>query len=650
MQEKDQHGPERRKYIRLDSVFPVSFRLVSLDGKQIVSDYLQGFSNNIGKGGICLNINNLNPDLAKLIKTQQVKLSLGIEIPLAKNAVSALAKVGWVQDIIGEPNRYLIGLSYDNIDPRGNNTIMRYAWTKKLFVPSVVVIILILGLFFAINTYLNIKLIKGNKALVTQLINILQESSIAKQKIKATSKAKEDLQIKIQGLQFQIQNVNGEKADLGNISKLEEIKAAKKIEELNVFIEKLTQEKTFLQEQLIAVQGKEASVAEELLRLDKRKVHLEKANLDKMYQWLKVQQSPRTGLVISFEGDSDIAEWALIYDQALVACAFTNFGDFQRARKIMDFFDKKAKRIDKLFLNAYSANDGSPAEYAIHSGPNIWLGIAILQYTEITQDHSYLRLAQEIAGGIISLQDQDKDGGICGGPDLSWYSTEHNLDAYAFFNMLYKITGQLVYQQASDKVLTWLVQHTYDSLDIPVKRGRGDSTIATDTYAYSIIAIGPDKLEDLGMNPDRIIEFAEQNCAVEVLYTRPEGQTIKIKGFDFASQRHSPRGGVVSSEWTAQMVIAFKIVADFYHEKGMLAKARSYENKADEYLAELSNMIISSSSPSGQGESCLPYATQDAVDTGHGWMTPKGKFTGSVSGTTYTLFAYYDYNPLELQE
>jgi len=69
----------------------------------------------------------------------------------------------------------------------------------------------------------------------------------------------------------------------------------------------------------------------------------------------------------------------------------------------------------------------------------------------------------------------------------------------------------------------------------------------------------------------------------------------------------------------------------------------------DEYLVQLGNMIISSPSPSGQGEGCLPYATQDVVDTGHGWITPKGKSTGSVAGTTWTLFAYYNYNPLELK-
>ena len=152
----------------------------------------------------------------------------------------------------------------------------------------------------------------------------------------------------------------------------------------------------------------------------------------------------------------------------------------------------------------------------------------------------------------------------------------------------------------------------------------------------------------LGMNPDKIMEFVEENCSVEVNFTRSNTQSVKIKGFDFAPQRHIARGGVVSSEWTAQMVVSYKIMEEFYLKKGDKIKAASYGKKARMYLSELGNMIISSSSASGQGEGCLPYATQDQVDTGHGWMTPKGSYTGSVSGTAYALFAYYGFNPLEL--
>jgi hypothetical protein len=98
------------------------------------------------------------------------------------------------------------------------------------------------------------------------------------------------------------------------------------------------------------------------------------------------------------------------------------------------------------------------------------------------------------------------------------------------------------------------------------------------------------------------------------------------------------------------MVVSYKIIEDFYSHLGDTSKAANYGKKAQMYLNELGNMLISSSSPSGQGEGCLPYATQEHVDTGHGWMTPKGSHTGSVSGTAYTLFAYYGFNPLELKE
>ncbi len=649
-EERERLGRERREYIRLDSVFPVQFRLITLDGTAFLSDWLQGFTNNIGKGGICLSVNNLNPEFARLIKEQQAKFSLGIEMPLARNSVTAQAKVAWIKEIPGALNKYLIGLKYEKIEASQNSRIMRYAWTKKLFVPAVLSVIVGLALLIAIDTLINAKLIRDNKTLVEQLVRTIQESGIAKGKIEQISKERKDLETKIRDLQLNIKTVEQERLGTERSAGLEVEKQSRKIGDLNKLIEQLAKEKGSLEEKLAAIQRKEQTITEEFLTLDKKKASLEKANLDKMYKWLKVHQNPATGLVMSFEGDSDISDWAFIYDQSLVAQVYTNFSDFERVRKMLDFFNRKAKRQGRQFFNAYYVNDGSPAEYVVQSGPNIWLGIAIMQYTQKTKDTSYVNLAEEIASGIIDLQNQDTGGGIRGGPNFEWYSTEHNLDAYAFFNMLYKITGKARYQEAANKVLNWIVRNAYGKSELPVKRGKGDSTIATDTYAWSIAAIGPEKLEELGMNPDRVIEFAEQNCSAEVSFVRPEGQTVKVKGFDFASLRHVARGGVVSSEWTAQMVMAYKIMADFYYKRGVTTKARAYSAKADEYLLGLGNMIISSPSPSGQGESCLPYATLDFVDTGHGWFTPKGKSTGSVAGTAYTLFAYYNYNPLELKD
>jgi len=650
-------GKEKRQYLRLDTVFPVQFRLAALDGTGLLSDWLQGFTNNLSKGGICLAVNNLTPALAQLLKERKVKLSLEIDLPVSRKPIIALAVPVWVKDASAAANKYYIGLAYEKIDPAQNNKLMRYALGRKILIPAGLGIIILLGLILALNNFINMKLVEGNKLLVQRLVNVIQEADLARQKIKDVSRERgglekkiQELSSRIQGLSSRLQSAEEEKKSLGSKTDFELSEQSKKIKELSGLIQQLGQEKSNLKEQLASVQLKESVVSRELVQINEKKATLAKAVLDKMYKWVQLHQNPRTGLVMSFEGDNDIGGWAFSYDQSLAAQAYTYFQDFERAHKILDFFDHKAKRRNGLFYNAYYANDGEPAEYIVHSGPNLWVGIAACQYTHRTKDRRYINLAEDIALGIINLQKQDAEGGLRGGPDVEWYATEHNLDAYAFFDMLHKLTGKQKYLEARDKILAWLVKHTYDKMDIPIKRGKGDSTIATDTYAWSIATLGPAELENLGMDPVRIIEFAEETCSAEVFYARPDGLKVKIKGFDFAPQAHVARGGVVSSEWTAQMVISFKIMAEFYSRKGESAKSRSYQLKADEYLASLGNMIISSPSPSGQGESCLPYATQDSVDTGHGWYTPKGKSTGSLSGTTYTIFAYYNYNPLEFKD
>ncbi len=639
---------EQRRYIRLDSVSPVEFRIMGIDGKECFSDWLQGFTRNIGKGGICLEINNLKLEFGALLINRQVKLSLKIDLPVFQSPVNAVADVAWAKNNSDTLNKYTVGLVYESINPRQNNKIMLYARAKKIFVPIALSGVFIMGTGLMAGAYINNKLVYNNRVIVKQLVGAIQEANIVKEKINLINEEKNKSEQKIKELIAGIESFEKEKVLLREKAKLDGLTAAEKIEGLNSRIEKLSLEKADLEDKLTALKRQESAVSVELSRIDKIKTGLEKANLDRMFKWLKVHQNPLTGLVMSFEGDNAIANWAFIYDQSLSAQVYTLFSDYGRAGKILDFFSRKAKKSgENLFHNAYYVNDGSPAEYTVHCGPNIWLGISALQYINKSGSKEYLGLAEGIAQAIIGLQNEDKDGGIKGGPGITWYSTEHNLDAYAFFDMLYRVTGKKQYQLARDGVLNWIILHTYDKMDIPIKRGKGDSTIATDTYAWSIAAIGPERLTQLGMDPDRILKFAEENCAVTVNYKRPDGDNIKITGFDFAPQRHVSRGGLVSSEWTAQMVMSFKIMAEYYRQKGAKPQADYYEAKVQNYLSALGCMIISSPSPSGQGDSCLPYATQENADTGHGWMTPKGVSTGSVAGTAYTLLAYYGFNPLE---
>ncbi|MCX5711296.1 MAG: PilZ domain-containing protein [Candidatus Omnitrophica bacterium] len=654
MQEKA--GQERREYLRLDTVFPVQFRLESHDGKTFFTNWLQGFTCDVGKGGICLSVNNFSPEQAGMLKGAKARIALEIEMPFAKRPVRARGAVAWVHEVTGESNKYRIGLKYEQIDINQSRQIMRYAWARKLFVPVAIGAIMLLGISLALGLYFNMKLDEGNRALVENLVHVSRDLDISREKLTQINVEKEGLSLKINTLGERIRLTQEEKAALSEKERLEnketekmrKSKESKKIAELDTLVTQLNNEKMELSGKLESLKSREKTISEEATALTKEKTTLEKANFQKLYDWLKVHQNPRTGLVMSFEGDGNVSGWAFTYDQSLVAQAYTYFGDLERAKIILDFYAGRATRQRRFFLNAYYVTDGEPAEYTSHIGPNIWIGIALMQYMNKAGSNEYLSLAEDIAQNIIALQ--DKDGGLRGGYDVEWYSTEHNLDAYAYFNMLYQVTGKEVYAKARDRILGWLTQHTYDKTGLPIKRGKGDSTIATDTYAWSIAALGAAKLKEIGMDPDKIIEFAEQNCAINVVYDRPGMKPVNIKGFDFAAQRNLARGGVVSSEWTAQMVMSFKLMSDYHAGRGEKEKSEMYLRKADEYLSGLEHMIISSPSPSGQGGNCLPYATEEYVDTGHGWMTPKGKSTGSLAGTTYTIFAFFGYNPLELKD
>ena len=237
----------------------------------------------------------------------------------------------------------------------------------------------------------------------------------------------------------------------------------------------------------------------------------------------------------------------------------------------------------------------------------------------------------------------DKEGGVRGGPEVVWFSTEHNLDAYAFFNLFYEVTNQRQYLAIAQKIKRWIANYAYTDYGPPIQRGKGDGTIATDTYAWSVTAFGPEVLSSLGMSPDAILEFAVNHCEVETTFERKEGK-INLRGFDFAKFRNIARGYVVSGEWTAQMILAFEVMAEYYRLSDP-PKSQEYINKAIFYFNELQKMIISSPSKAGREDPCLPYASKPQADTGHGWRTPKGHKTGSLASTAYFLIAYNGYNP-----
>jgi len=660
---------EHRKYIRLNVIFPVEFQFIDPETSGSISEIKQGFTRDVGKGGICLEVNNLEEGLEQIVREGRAKLDIRLHIPLARPETKAIARIAWHEKIkSGYPNKYLIGLSFLQIDSRDAKRIYCHA-TRVILTPAIIAVFfffLVAGLAYFYSA--GFKSRSENMKLVEELGRLSAKKSELEQKIMELDKEHEMVGCRIVLNEDKIEKYKARIKDLEKvvndartkdklIAYLKDDKEKTKTVMKHVLYQRavfnrktadLDKENMYLKNRVSKLSDQKVSVEDSLKGILSSFGAVEEKNISGMYQWIKNHQSRRTGLVMSYEGDKNLEEWAFTYDQSLACQCFTLMGDKENSKQILNFYKNRAGKSEGAFANAYDCNTGKIVEYHVHSGPNIWIGIAIARYTRVFKDEEYLSVAEDIARWLIILQKQDRGFGIKGGPQMEWFSTEHNLDAYALFGMLYKITEDDSYLEAQNRTFDWIKKNSFNRLESRMNRGKGDATIATDTFAWAIASIGPKLLNESGMHPDQIMDFAETNCLVTTDYVKQGGEKVKITGFDFGKYEHMARGGIVSTEWTSQMIVSFRIMADYYRQNGGLNKASYYDKKADFYLSEIEKMIISSPSRLGQGQGCLPYATQDDVDTGHGWRIAHGTTTGSTAGTAYTIFAKYNYNPLAL--
>ncbi len=642
IKEKNINPQDRRQYKRLEHIFPVEFRFLDAAGKP-VSEWYQAFTQDISRGGICLIVNNIQFGDAKYLADKDVVIALHINIPLGADAVKASARLAWFKTTRTEPSlQYVLGVTYEKIDAAGNERILKYVNARKFIKALAITFTLFLsvalvwaGFYNARLRYANEKLLMSLSANINQQRMLRQGSESLKSQIKETEFLLSQSERKIEMLSRRL-------LELGQDDGETKAKLKGTIDLFKKYQDKIREDLSGLVAKKVKVDGDVTAKTQEASLLEKK-------ILDKLYRWLLVHQNNNTGLVASFEGDKDVTDWGFTYDQALAVMAFTKAGDLENARDILEFYKRAKKDASGGFANAYYASNGDISEFVSHAGPNIWLGLAVLQYSRQTGDMRYMGIARDIARWLDTIK--DSEGGLKGGNAFSWYSTEHNLDAYAFYTMMDELTKEDVYKQRASETLVWLNKNAYSKIASPVvKRGKGDSTIATDTYAWSITAVGPQTLKDNGMDPDAIMDFALTQCSVSVDYKKPEGSSVNVKGFDFAKHQNLARGGVISCEWTAQMILALKIMADYHQVRGSDEKAIYYGRLGDEYTSELSKMIVSSPSPVGQGDFCLPYASHEFADTGHGWRTPKGSSTGSVAATAYTVLAIDGFNPLKFNK
>jgi len=155
--DKKKFKQDRRNYLRLDAIFPIEFQLVD-NKKEPKSPMLQGFTRNVGKGGMCLEIKSEKGKIPFDIIPKQTKLKLTINIPSSALATDSYVTVRWSRKISEYIfDTYIFGIEYDEIEPDNQSMIERHVlWLHRK--PKIILLFFLVLLFFAIFlTYISVR-------------------------------------------------------------------------------------------------------------------------------------------------------------------------------------------------------------------------------------------------------------------------------------------------------------------------------------------------------------------------------------------------------------------------------------------------------------------------------------------------------------
>ena len=235
-------------------------------------------------------------------------------------------------------------------------------------------------------------------------------------------------------------------------------------------------------------------------------------------------------LLRSYDSDNlYIKDAAYTYDNALAAMAFLSEDRADAAARILDGFvyaaahDRyKPDRIRNAYVCGPVGDDhgislpgwwdeetNSWLEDRYQTGSNTgntaYAALALLQYDRLYGNERYRETARILMDRILN---ENTDGwygftaGYDGWPEagavyeLSFKSTEHNIDAYAAFSRLYELTGEQKYADAAGSALRF-IDEMYDPAEKCFDTGTGEDgithskgVIPLDTIVWSRLALG----------------------------------------------------------------------------------------------------------------------------------------------------------------
>jgi len=247
---------DKRQYMRLNTVFPVEFYIVDKESRNAISELYEGFTRNIGKGGMGV--------FAKTLKCKEgerldlaphnTKLKVIMNIPLDKQPVECFATVEWVERRPGPLiDTYYFGISYDFINELEYEKIMDYVQWLRAKPRLIVLGIIFLAICLVLSTVFLFKINMRKNVIKRELSASAAEGKRARAaKIQAENK-KSAMETKLEAskrrqvaMQAAVEKLAEQKKALEEISKWKEGDN----QDLQITIERLTEEKKILEEKI----------------------------------------------------------------------------------------------------------------------------------------------------------------------------------------------------------------------------------------------------------------------------------------------------------------------------------------------------------------------------------------------------------------
>ncbi len=243
-------------------------------------------------------------------------------------------------------------------------------------------------------------------------------------------------------------------------------------------------------------------------------------------QWLLGQQVPnstvptpapgRSDLVISYiipqsdESYPFLFSRSWIYDDALAVISWSMEGECQAAEETLSAIADLLDTDGKLGFSYNTADDWFHDLY--RTGAIAWVGYSFVFYQKACGDNQFQAAAESIADWILTMQDLTT-GSVKGGPDVDWFSTEHNIDAYFFLRDIGLLKDNTNYLGAANRIKQSLLINHWNPSYGCFQQGIGDTEKVLDAASWGalfLLSIGqPDKA-------DSCLDFIETNFPTTV--------------------------------------------------------------------------------------------------------------------------------------